>query len=164
MDHLVQYPKRHSNHSLEAESEAFFRGHVPHAWNINPVDHDYGQDLNLEISEGDAFRGLDLIVQLKSSQVSDSDGETERQRFSVSTYNYLRDNLRVVMIVKYVQDDGEAYWILLKDVHAPDQANGTFTIHLPRQNRLSGLDWNDIKNYVREITDRKLGRQRDALL
>lgn len=151
-----KYPIRHENHSLEEESIIFFRNSLPRDWNVNTVDRDYGQDLNIEIAENRVYRGLEFIVQLKSSNHPDIHEGNERQTFRVSTYNYLWDNLRVVMIVKYVESENEAYWLLLKDVPEPNQDNETFTIRLPRTNTLSTIDWNEIANYVRDITSRKL--------
>lgn len=151
-----KYPIRHENHTLEEKSIIFFRNYLPDDWNVNSIDRDYGQDLNIEIAENRVYKGLEFIVQLKSSNASDINGADERQSLRVSTYNYLWDNLRVVLLVKYVEADKEAYWILLKDVPEPNQDNETFTIRIPRQNRLSELNWNDIADYVRDITHRKL--------
>jgi hypothetical protein len=151
-----EFPVRHSNHSLEARSIAFFQRHAPPTWNVNSIDHDYGQDLNLEISEDGKFQGLDLIVQLKSSADPSIQNEFETQAFRISTYNYLWDNVRVAMIVKYVASEDEAYWILLRNIEAPNQDNASFTIYLPRENRLSTIDWDEIAKYVRRVTDAKL--------
>lgn len=152
------FPQRHENHSLEAKSHAFFLRHAPAPWNINEPNHDYGHDLYVEISEDGQLRGLEFIVQLKSAHQSNQSDAEERQSFRVSTYNYLRGNLRVVLIVKYVETDDEAYWILLKDVPEPDPDHDTFTFRIPRANRLSAIDWEAIKDYVQEVTHRKLGR------
>src|ERR1035437_527828 len=107
-----KFPIRHENHSLEEKSITFFRQCLPQDWNINSVDKDYGQDLNIEITEGGVYRGLEFIVQLKSSHDTDTQSSYERQVFRVSTYNYLWDNLRVVLIVKYIESENDAYWIL----------------------------------------------------
>lgn len=152
----MKYPIRHNNHSLEEKSITFFRQHLPEDWNINSVDRDYGQDLNIEIAEEGKYKGLELVVQLKSSKEASIVADSESQTFKVSTYNYLWDNLRVVMVVKFIESENEAYWILLKDVQSPNQDNETFTLHLPRQNTLSTLDWATIVDYVRNVTDRKL--------
>ena len=66
----------------------------------------------------------------------------------------------IFLLIKFVEEDNEAYWILLKDVPEPNQENETFTIRIPRQNRLSELNWNDIADYVRDITQRKLNAVR----
>lgn len=156
----MKYPIRHANHTLEEKSIKFFRHCVPDDWNINTVDRDYGQDLNIEICEDGVYKGLDLIVQLKSSIESTLVSENEAQVFRVSTFNYLSGNLRVVMIVKYVESKGEAFWVLLKDIQSPNQNNETFTIHIPTRNRLSEIDWQTIVDYVRSVTDKKLAAMR----
>ena len=157
----MQYPERHNNHTLEQKSETYFLQHFPQDWTATTPKKDYGQDLNLEICEEGQYRGLDLIVQLKSSATSDILNDTVRQQLNVSTYNYLCDNLRVVLIVKFIEDENEAYWILLKDVTPPanpDQEN--FTIYLPRQNKLAEINWDEITSYVRTVTDKKLAAMR----
>ncbi|MCZ7611803.1 MAG: DUF4365 domain-containing protein [Ignavibacterium sp.] len=157
----MQYPERHSNHTLEQKSETFFMQHLPQDWIATTPKKDYGQDLNLEICEEGQYRSLDLIVQLKSSATSNILNNRERHQLKVSTYNYLWDNLRVVLIVKYIEDENEAYWTLLKDVEPPanpEQEN--FMIYFPRQNKLSEINWSDIINYVRQVTDKKLASTR----
>lgn len=151
-----KFPIRHENHTLEEKSIIFFRNYLPNDWNVNSIDRDYGQDLNIEIAEDGVYRGLEFIVQLKSSHLPDINGDDERQTLRVATYNYLWDNLRVVLLVKFVEEENEAYWILLKDVPEPSQDNETFTVRIPRQNRLTELNWNEIADYVRAITHRKL--------
>lgn len=156
----MKFPKRHRNHSLEEKSIIFFRSCLPEDWNVNTIDKDYGQDLNIKIAENGEYKGLELIVQLKASHESNIVGNSEVQSFRVSTYNYLRNNLRVVLIVKYIESENEAYWILLKNIAEPDQQSETYTLHIPRENRLSSIEWHEIRNYVREITERKLGSVR----
>ena len=160
MQLMKKYPQRHKSHTLEEESIIFFKKHLPKQWNVNSIDRDYGQDLNLEISEDGVYKGLELIVQLKSSENSVGTTDIETQRFKVSTYNYLWNNLRVVLIVKYVKEVDEAYWILLKDVKAPNQESKSFTISLDKKNKVSNIDWNDIVDYVRNISQKKLNRTR----
>ncbi len=157
----MQYPERHNNHTLEQKSEDFFRQYLPKDWNISVPAKDYGQDLNIEICEEGQYRGLELIVQLKSSATGDRLDEDERQQFKVSTFNYLNDNLRVVMIVKFIEDENEAYWVLLKDVNPPADPNQeSFTVYLPRQNKVSTLNWAEITSYVKGVTDKKLAAMR----
>lgn len=156
----MKFPKRHKSHSLEDKSFNFFRSCLPEDWNVNTIDKDYGQDLNIEIAENGEFKGLEFIVQLKASHESNIVNNSEPQPFRVSTYNYLRDNLRVVLIIKYIENENEAYWILLKKINEPNQQRETFTIHIPRENRISSIEWQEIINYVRSITDRKLGSVR----
>lgn len=153
---MMKFPKRHINHSIEEESIIFFRSHLPEDWNVNSVDRDYGQDLTIEICEKGVYKGLELIVQMKSSFKSDNNEETETHSMNVSTYNYLWDNLRVVMLIKYVKETEEAYWQLLRYVPSPNQDNKTMNVHFPKENKISELDWNRISNYVKKITENKL--------
>ena len=112
----------------------------------------------VDLFEGTDATGLELLVQLKSSENS-NEAENEIQTLRVATYNYLWRKLQVVLIVKYVVPDNEAYWILLKDVPSPNQDNETITVQIPKENRLSDIDWEAIKGYVQEVTDRKLAAQ-----
>lgn len=152
----MEYPQRHPNHSLEERSVNFLRRYLPCDWNVNSVDRDYGKDMEIEICQNGRFKGLEFIVQLKSSREPNNLNGYELQRLRVSTYNYLWDNLRVVLIVKYVESEDEAYWILLKDVAKPSQEDDTFTIRIPRHNPLSQIDWNDIVDHVTDVTSKKL--------
>lgn len=156
----MQYPQRHNNHSLEERSLTFLRNQLPRDWNINSIDRDYGQDLNLEISEDGQYRGLELVLQLKSSKESNINNGFERQIFKVSTYNYLWNNLRVVMLVKYVEELDQAYYILLKDVEPPDQEQKTFTIYIPEDNQLHNINWNNIVEHVKMVSHKKLAANR----
>lgn len=150
------FPKRHKNHTIEEESIIYFRNYLPVEWNINTIDRDYGQDLNIEICENGEYKALEFIVQLKSSFIKSGQSEYETAPMNVSTYNYLWRNLRVVLMVKYVKEENEAYWILLKDVPSPNQNNQTLTISWPKNQRLSTIDWNGIVEYVRNISTKKL--------
>ncbi len=158
----MQFPERHSNHSLEQKSETFFIQHIPKDWNVSKPQKDYGQDLNIEICEAGKYKGLDLIVQLKASKKADNNNGYEKIIFKTSTYNYLWNNLRVVLLVKFVESENEGYWILLKDVappNSPDQE--TFVIGINRNNKVTKIDWeNQIVKYVRHVTDKKLVAQR----
>ncbi len=151
-----KYPIRHNNHTQEEKSIIFFRNNLPVEWNINTIDRDYGQDLNIEISEDNKYKGLEFIVQLKSSVAPNISNEYENQVFNVSTFNYLWDNLRVVLIVKFVEEENEAYYTLLSQIPEPNQNNETFTIKIPRNNKLSEINWNEIVEYIRDISSRKL--------
>ena len=156
----MKYPQRHTNHSLEEKSVTFFRHCIPEDWNINSIDRDYGKDLNLEIAEDGMYKGLDLIIQLKASQAPDIVENFETQRFKISTFNYLIDNLRVVMIIKYIESENEAYWMLLKNVDKPNQENEMFTIYIPRENKISNINWSKVVTEIRETTQVKLAAKR----
>ena len=153
---MKKYPKRHKNHSLEEESIIFFRQNLPIDWNVNSIDRDYGQDLEIEICEDGEYRGLELVVQLKSSIEPKGNDELEFITLKVSTYNYLWENLRVVLLYKYVSSEKKAYWLLLKDVPKPNEKNETFTVKIPKKNLITKVNWKEIAKYVRQITEAKL--------
>jgi hypothetical protein len=154
----MSFPIRHENHTLEQKSETFFRNQIPQDWVVNRPQHDYGTDFLIGITEDRQLKGLELIVQLKASEKSSGDGDTETIKLKVSTYNYLRKLLTVVMLVKYVEESGEAYWVFLRDILPPtDQNQKTFTVHIPKNQRLSAIHWGAITAIVRKITNLKLG-------
>ena len=62
------------------------------------------------------------------------------------------------MLVEYVESEGEAYWVFLREIKPPmDEDQKTFTVHIPKANRLSAISWGTITTFVRQITDQKLG-------
>ena len=154
-----KYPKRVQNHNLEELSNRFYDSCLPDNWYAYSPKNDYGVDLITDIFEGENATGLELLIQLKSTE-NRSEGDIERQTLRIATFNYLRDKLQVVMIVKYVHAENEAYYILLKDIPEPNQENETFTVSIPKENTLSTIDWDSIKEYVKGVTERKLAAQK----
>lgn len=152
----LQFPIRHQNHISEEKSILFFRQTVPISWNINIINNDYWKDLNVEIAENGVYKGREFIVQLKSSLLPTLNQNFEKQSLKVSTYNYLNGNLQVVLLVKYIESENEAYWILFSDIPKPNQKNKTFTIRIPKKNKLSDLNWTIIEDHIRKISDKKL--------
>jgi len=109
--------------------------------------------------EGNQATGLELLVQLKSS-AEPTAVDTETVRLKTTTYNLLWEKLQVAMLVKYVASEKEAYWLLFRDIPTPSQDQETFTIHIPKENRISTIQWQDIQAYVRSVTDTKLASMR----
>ena len=154
----MTFPQRHNTHILEQQSETYLRAKLPQEWTVNRPQNDYGVDFQLGIAEDGELRGLELIVQLKASLDSTNHENREEIRIRTTTYNYLRKLLTVVMFVKYVANENEAYWILLRDIPGPnDPAQETFTVHVPKENRLSIIDWPGNIHLIRAITNLKLG-------
>lgn len=153
-----QYPERHPYHVLADESEKFFQANLPGDWVVNKPQHDYGQDLRIDLTENGKMRGCELVIQIKASEKPSGNDEYEMiSGLKTSTYNYLKGLLSVVMFVKYVQSEREAYWILLRDVPVPsDPSQATMTIKLPRTNRISEIAWDQMAAFVREVTHCKL--------
>lgn len=158
-DMRKSFPLRAESHQLEEMSERFLRHALPRNWTVDKPASDYGVDLRVELFDEQRATGLELLIQLKAS-AEPSDGETEVVRLKVSTYNYLWGKLQVAMLVKYVEDARQAYWILLRDVSAPNQDHDTFTVHIPRSNRIDEISWDEIQHYVRSVTDKKLATTR----
>ena len=161
----AQLPIRDLARQREAASELFFQRCIPAAWTWESPAPDYGIDLRVGVVESNLVTGLELLVQLKASP-NPSNGEYERIRLNVSTYNYLMGALSVAMLVKYIASEQEAYWVLLRDVLPPPQVQQTFIVRVPRSNRVSVLDWQQLRDRLGTIQARKLraGRreQRDA--
>jgi hypothetical protein len=62
------------------------------------------------------------------------------------------------MLVKYLESEGEAYWVFLREITPPmGEDQKTFTVHIPKANRFSEINWEAITTVVRQITDLKLG-------
>lgn len=154
------YPQRPESHQLEELSKRFFMQCLPKNWCAEKPASDYGVDLKVDIFEESHASGLELLVQLKSSQATISSKDYETISIEISTYNHLRDKLQVVLLVKYIESENEAFWVLLYDVPEPNQSQKTFTIRIPKRNRLSSIDWNQIQEYVREVTRGKLESRR----
>lgn len=154
-----QYPQRVNNHQLEELSERHFRNLLPRNWTCEKPAQDYGVDLRVDLYDGQAATGLELLVQLKASEEG-SNQETETIRLGITTYNHLWDKLQVVMLVKYIEAEDKAYWLLLSEVEEPNQDQETFTVHIPRANVLSEIVWEQIQKYVRGVTDEKLAARR----
>src|SRR5438105_4547232 len=103
-------PKRVESHRLQELSFRFFQQLLPKGWTTEKHFNDYGVDLSVDIFDGDRATGLELLVQLKASAESSGD-ETETVSLKTSTCNLLWNKLQVVMLVKYVQSDNDAYWM-----------------------------------------------------
>jgi len=153
------YPIRSSSHELEAQSVRFFGDHLPKDWTWQKCEPDYGVDLRIDIYDNHRATGLELLVQLKGSMVG-CDGKAETVRLRTATYNYLLDKLQIAMLVKFIEADNEAYWLLFRDIPPPSQDTETFSVHIPKLNKLSAIDWSQIQQLVREVTDTKLAAQR----
>ena len=153
------FPQRVESHRLEELSFRFFQHALPNNWASEKQSHDYGVDLKVDLFEGENATGLELLVQLKAS-ARPSGKESERVSLKTSTFNLLWGKLQVVMLVKYVQAENEAYWLLLKDVPARKRQTNKFTVHIPKANRLSEISWETVHAHVRHVTDTKLAAMR----
>jgi Domain of unknown function (DUF4365) len=152
-------PQRPVSHQLEELSERFFQQCLPKSWTMEKPRNDYGVDLRVEMFEENKATGRELLVQLKAS-AQPSSSESETVQLKVATYNLLWNKLQVAMLVKYIEAEQEGYWLLFKDIPGPKQDQETFTVHIPRGNRLSLIDWGEISAHVQWATDSKLSAMR----
>lgn len=157
------FPIRSESHQLEELSERFFREYLPRNWTAEKPGHDYGVDLRVDMFEGSQATGLELLVQLKAA-AEPTAADTETVRLKTTTYNLLWGKLTVAMLIKYVESEKEAYWLLFRDIPTPSQNQETFTIHIPKKNRISTIQWLDIQAYVRNVTDAKLAAMRRKII
>jgi len=153
------FPIRSESHQLEELSERFFREYLPRNWTAEKPGNDYGVDLRVDMFEDNKATGLELLVQLKAS-AEPTGSHTETVRLKTTTYNLLWGKLQVAMLVKYVESEREAYWLLFRDIPTPSQDQETFTVHIPKANRFSVIQWLDIQAYVYDVADTKLAAMR----
>lgn len=154
----MPFPQRHNTHIIEQKSESYLRNKLPQEWTIDRPQNDYGKDFVIGLAENGELRGLEMVVQLKASYRSSTSEDSEKIQLKTSSYNYLRGLLTVVMLIKYTEDSNEAYWIFLRDIIGPrNPTQATFTVNIPRNNKLSVIDWHEKVQYIREVTSLKLG-------
>ncbi len=151
----MKLPQRPMQHNLEEASRRFFEQSLPENWTVNKPEHDYGVDLMVGIFDGEYASPYEIAVQLKSSEKA-NEGDFETIKLRVATFNHLKRLLPIVLLVKFVKESEEGYYLLLAKVPEPDQEQDTFTIQIPKQNRLSEINWQNIEATVRQIVDYKL--------
>mgnify|MGYP005811504655 CR=1 FL=1 len=149
-------PNRHRNHILETESNKFFSFQVPNEWYIDKPDHDYGIDYIVNIVTNNQVTGLSFSVQLKSKI------EEKKDDFAVislkhSTLGLFNTKLEPVLIVAYIQEEKEAYWCWYNELEFDlTSSQKSYTINIPKANKLSQIDWGSISKYVQDIFSVKM--------
>jgi hypothetical protein len=152
----ASFPQRPSQHQLADESVRFFQNCLPRDWISEEPKKDYGVDLRVSLAQDGNVTGQTLSVQLKASADATA-GNFVTLGLAVPTLNFLRNLLDVVLLVKYVAAENEAYWLLLKDFEAqPAAGQKTITVSVPRKNRLTQDPWGYIAYHVAAVHHRKL--------
>ena len=151
---MFKRPIRDRNRVLERNSRVFFENNIPQNWTLTVPSEDYGVDLIINVFEG-KHPAYDFDVQLKASEKSII-GDFEKATLKISTYNYLISRLHVVMLIKYCEEEREGYWILMSDIPKPEQNQKTFTVNISKQNKITEIDWETVKSYIKEVVDYKL--------
>ncbi|WP_025842533.1 DUF4365 domain-containing protein [Porphyromonas gingivicanis] len=153
-----EFPQRTKEHVLEETSGRFLQTHLPQEWICRKEFPDYGVDyIIIPILEGDVYP-IKILVQLKSSKKSNKgkrEPEYERQRLKVATYNLLKEELSCALLIKYVEEENEAYYIFIRDIPEPPQGKASFTVKIPRSEKLSTIDWASIFKRVSGIHSQK---------
>jgi len=149
-------PNRHNNHILETESSKFFNFHVPNEWYIDKPEHDYGIDYIVNIVTNNQVTGLSFSVQLKSKIIEKKD-DFVLISLKHSTLGLFNTKLEPVLLVAYVQAEKEAYWFWYNELEFDlTSSHKTFTINIPKTNKLSQIDWSSISKYVQNIFSIKM--------
>ena len=151
-------PVRAESHELEEVSRRFLEQCLPPAWTTTKPKDDYGIDYYVGIAIDGKMTEKEIIVQLKASKQSEGHTDHETITLKTSTYNYLMEHPLVVILVKFVEEDKEAYWVYLRDTKPPaNPEQGTITINVPKSNLLTKLDWvNDVVPRVAKIQEIKI--------
>ena len=152
---MNDYPERHRNHEIETLSENYFRNQIPVSWAVNKFTLDYGIDYNCEIVIDRMVTGMNFSVQLKGKE-KEENIEFAKIPIKRTTISRWLKKLEPTMIIVFIIDESEAYWMWFEnntvDLTLDQQ---TFTINIPKKNKLSLNNWDNCKNYVENIFKRR---------
>ena len=148
---LEDLPIRHRNHEIETLSERFFSNCIPVNWVLNPFRLDYGTDYNCEIAKDRKVTGLNFSVQLKGKE-KELNKESIKIPLKKSTINRWLKRLEPTMLIVYIIEENEAYWIWFKENTVDlTSKNDSFTISISREQKLSEISWTSVTEYVEKI-------------
>ena len=149
-------PNRHNNHILETESSKFFNFQVPNEWYVDKPEHDYGIDYVVNIVTNNQVTGLSFSVQLKS-KIKERGDDFTIISLKHSTLGLFHTKLEPVLLVSYVQEEKEAYWCWYNELEFDlTSSQKTYTVNIPKANKLSQIDWGSISKYVQNIFSVKM--------
>lgn len=100
-------PQRPYQHVLEAASRKAFEQRLPTNWTVEPREHDYGIDLDVEIFDGDSATGMRFGVQLKGQLEATVPPRVSLKR---STLKYWRENDVPVVVILWDQSTDRLFW------------------------------------------------------
>lgn len=148
---MEKLPNRHRNHQIESLSERYFNKYVPVSWVVNKLQLDYGTDLNCEIAIDNNVTGMNFSVQLKGKE-KEIDSNFIKIIIKRSTLNRWLKKLEPTLIIVYIVNEDEAFWLWFEDNTIDLTLNNeSFTLIIPRENKLSKVDWGDYVKYVENI-------------
>ncbi|PKV52874.1 tetratricopeptide repeat protein [Aquimarina sp. MAR_2010_214] len=149
-------PNRHNNHILETESNKFFNFQVPNEWYIDKPEHDYGIDYVVNIVTNNQVTGLSFSVQLKS-KIKETKDDFAVVSLKHSTLGLFNTKLEPVLLVAYIQEEKEAYWCWYNELEFDlTSSQKSYSINIPKANKLSQIDWGKISKYVQDIFSVKM--------
>lgn len=149
-------PIRHNSHILETESNKFFNFQVPNEWYIDKPEHDYGIDYVVNIVTNNQVTGLSFSVQLKS-KIKEKKDDFAVVSLKHSTLGLFNTKLEPVLLVAYIQEEKEAYWCWYNELEFDlTSSQESYTINIPKTNKLSQIDWGAISKYVQDIFSVKM--------
>lgn len=144
-------PIRHDNHILETESNKFFLFQTPNEWFCDKPEHDYGIDYVVNIAIKNQVTGLSFSVQLKS-KIKETNNDFVAVPLKHSTLSLFNTKLEPVLIVAYVREDKESYWCWYNELELDlTSTQKTYSLKIPKANKLSQIDWDSILKYVQNI-------------
>jgi tetratricopeptide (TPR) repeat protein len=152
---LKEFPNRPRNHEIENLSEIFLKNCLPVSWIVNTYQIDYGTDYNCEITTNNKVIGNNFSIQLKGKE-KESNSDSIKIKLKRTTINRWLNKLEPIMVVAYIADEKEAFWIWFEN-NTVDLTlrNETHTISIPRVNRLSNNNWENISKHVSEIFSKR---------
>jgi tetratricopeptide (TPR) repeat protein len=151
---MSEYPQRSNTHTIEEESDRFFKRFLPLSWVANkPVD--YGLDYYIEIGEGTNITGKNFSVQLKSHEKLAVNNSVEIV-LKRSTVNMYLNRLEPLLLICYIRENQDAYydWFGSNTVDLTKDYQ-EYTIKINKSHKLSLLNWDDIIRDINKIFSRK---------
>ncbi len=152
----MEYPIRHRNHVLENLSDINLRNFIPVEWVLNPFPHDYGTDYHCEVSKDGFVIGTNFTIQLKSKENEIDKNFIVITKIKRSTINRWLKRLEPTMLIVFVNSENELYWLWFEENTVDlSKKNKEFQIKVPRLNKLSEINWNNINEKLEAIFSRK---------
>src|SRR5262249_321704 len=119
----------------------FVMSHLPREWITRQIWYDYGLDLNVELVEDGRVTGKNFSVQVKSVKNRRPAAQDVRVRLTQATVAYMGARLEPVLLVAYVDEDHEAYWMWAEEIAIHDGGNETVTVRVPTARKLTQTNW-----------------------
>src|SRR5690606_11221016 len=116
---------------------------------------DYGTDYNCEISTNNEVTGNNFSIQLKGKE-NETNSKSIKVKLKKTTINRWLNRLEPTMLVAYVIDEKEAFWMWFED-NTVDLTleNKIYSISIPRTNKLSELNWVNVSKYIDKIFSKR---------